>query len=163
MKRILLLSAAILAAPALSLRADTAAEKLKEAASEFKQAAKDIGGAVAQKSREAWRQTKAYASDDPVIYRRSASDELDALGREIASLQQAALARAPRYFADRLAALSEQQAACAKQAEVLSIEEIHDLRSPARQQFDTNLSWLETYTSSAEREAEDLGIVAIRR
>ncbi len=149
------LAAALLLAPVLTSAEETLKERAKDLLHDTKQTMKKAAGEIANSSREAWRKSQAYTSDDPAVYRRAAEQRLGDISAEITNLQQNAPATGRPYFATYLTALQQQSSYAKDQLTALTPEEIRQTDSGHRQRFDLTVDRLEEHLDLAEREARD--------
>ena len=132
----------------------TAKDTAKTIGKETKEAAET----VAEAPRKAWRETKAYASEDRPTYRRGAGQRLSDLKSEIAELKsRRSEAADPEAFDRQLDTLSQQQAKA--QGELTRVKEAAgtDDYSEARKQFDTTIGEIEDGIAQARKQLHGSG------
>ncbi len=134
----------------------TAAERLKDAASDAGDALQRAGSVLAQETREAWTKTKAYLSDDPETYQKGATQKLQELSAEVARLRgNFAAIKERSYFQTRLLALEQHQQFAQKQLAALAPDAIRKGREGTRRDVDTTLERLEEHLDIAQKEVRD--------
>jgi ElaB/YqjD/DUF883 family membrane-anchored ribosome-binding protein len=150
---------AVLAMPSVSLAEETTLKgRAADAAESIKRGVKDAADATARATREAWKTTKAYLSQDPGEYRNGAVKKLESLGDEVAALGIDAkkVSMADRtYFQTRIRALHEHlEYARAELAKLPDNKDQKDYTS-ARRHFNRTLETLEDAVDQARSEASN--------
>jgi len=146
-------SAFVLAA-APGLRAqETLKDHLRDAAHDAKEALKSVG----QAAREGWRQSKAYESEDPEVYRPGLHQRLVDLSADIAALHRdAADVKGHAYFLTRINALDQQYQEAAVDLATLPPDALRHRDNPARRDLNDLVGRLEEYVSLAQAEEQEL-------
>jgi hypothetical protein len=146
-------SAILLAANSPARAQESIKDRLLDAAHETKEALRSAGQAVAEGTREGWRKTKAYLSEDPNVYRPGLRQRLDDLGADLADLRRNAVdVRGHAYFVTRLNALDQQYQEAAADLAALPPEAMRHRDDPARRDLDDLVGRLEEYVAMAQSE-----------
>ena len=114
---------------------------------------KDTAKTIGEKTKEAWRDTKAYASEDRPTYHKGAGHRLSDLKSEIAELKsRRSEAADPEAFDRQLDTLTQQQAKA--QGELTRVKEAAgtDDYSEARKQFDMTIGEMEDGIAQARKQ-----------
>jgi gas vesicle protein len=108
---------------------------------------------VSEKSKQAWQETKAYASEDKPTYRKGARQKLNELKSEITELKsRRSEAADPQAFNEQLNTLSLQQATAEGALTRVKESAGTDDYSEARKQFDTTIAELENGIAQARKQ-----------
>jgi hypothetical protein len=134
--------------------AETVKEKASEAVEATREGTKKAARVVAQKTRQAWKRTKAYFSEDAATYREGATGQLKELGSEIARLKEQS-ANDRDYFATRVHALEQQHQYAQDQLAGLSAEELKSAKEIKRRKLSQVIDRLEENIDLAQKEAKD--------
>lgn len=142
----------------LPVAAQTAGDRVKQAASDAGNALERAGEAIARGAREAWSKTKAYVSEDPDTYRAGARQKLEELRREMEQLRvrsaDAAIKRP--YLATHMHAMEQQHQFAMSQLQALPPEDIRHGREGARRSVDATLERLEEHLDVMQKEVRDV-------
>lgn len=153
----LLISASMAVTVLAAEEKKTTTEKVKETASDAAEAAKDATkravDVVATKTRQAWKKTQAYLSDDPAAYRTGATQRLHELSTEIAQLRDAGGTSERPYWPTRVQALQQQHQYAMDQ--LVSMPRDAKRRDVKRDQLDKTIEHLEDHIDIAQREMRD--------
>jgi gas vesicle protein len=131
-------------------------KETKAAAKAVGRTAKDTAKTISEKTKEAWRDTKAYASEDRPTYHKGAGQRLNDLESEITELKsRRSEAADPEAFDRQLDALSQQQATA--EGELTRVKEAAGTEdySAARKQFDTTIDEMEDGIAQARKQLRD--------
>ncbi len=154
--KITLLLAALLSLPLGGFAEEkTLKERGLDAVEAVRRETKDAADAASRTLREAWKDTKAYLSQDGAEYRAGASAKLDELSAEIDVMKK----RAPStrvgsrpYFATRLQALREHQDYARLELARMPADRDTAAYSAARKDFDHTIDSLEEAIDDAAQE-----------
>ena len=135
-------------------------EKLKaktsDAVEATKEGAKKAAHAVAETTRQAWKKTKAYLSQDATTYRQGASKQLNDLSAEISRLkEQSANAGDRDYFVTRVRSLEQQHKYAEDQLVGLETEDLKPGKESKRSRVNQIIDRLEDNIDLAQKEAKD--------
>jgi len=138
---------------------ESTTEKVKEKTSEALEATKEgtkrAAHAVANTTRQAWRKTKAYFSEDTTTYREGATKKLKELGAEISQLKEKSASAGDRdYFATRIRSL-EQQHQYAEDQLAGATEDLKPGKESKRSRINQTIDRLEDNIDLAQKEAKD--------
>ncbi|MGI8603503.1 MAG: hypothetical protein ACR2OZ_10955 [Verrucomicrobiales bacterium] len=128
-------------------------EKTKGAVEATKDTARKAAGVVSETTREAWKKTKAYFSEEPSAYREAATKRLNEIAADIEELKRAA-GGAPPYFATRLKALEQHHKHAVAQLADIG-PDVKRGKGSKRSQFDDTLDRLDDQLDLARREHKD--------
>jgi hypothetical protein len=133
-------------------------EKVKETASDAveatKEGAKRAAHTVAATTRQAWKKTKAYLSQEPTTYRQGASGQLNELKKEINQLKEVN-AGDRDYFATRIHSLEQQHQYAEDQLAGLAVEDMKAAKESKRSRLNRTIDRLEDNIALAQKEAND--------
>lgn len=141
---------------------DTVVDKTKDAAHDTKEVIKDAARHVRKSTRNAWNKTKAFFSEDKVVYHEGAGATLAGLGREITLLKARTPGDAPLYFRTRLQALNEQHDYLVVRLGQFDGDDLRVRLSGPRYDFDRCITDLEHAIDQAENGADTLTKIARR-
>src|SRR6266480_1503445 len=111
MKTIVMITVLLTITALTAVSQESPGEQIKQGAQKVGEAVKDAAKTVGKKTKELWRDTKAYASTDRKTYRKGARQKLNDLGEEIAELKnRKSEAADPQAFESQLDTLSQQHA-----------------------------------------------------
>jgi hypothetical protein len=117
-------------------------------------------GVLPPKTREPWQKTKAFASEDPAIYRPAVAQRLKELGEEIAQMKQQSDGLIERgYYIMRLNALEQHQKYAERQLAELPQAEIKKGKDSLRSRLDTIIIRLEAHLDLTREEGKDFILV----
>jgi len=114
---------------------------------------KEAAEAVGEESRQAWRETKAHASENRATYHKGAGQKLNDLTSEITELKnRRSEAADPEAFDRQIDTLSQQQATA--EGELTRVKEAAGTEdhSAARKQFDTTIDEMEDGIAQARKQ-----------
>jgi len=117
---------------------------------------KETAEAVGEESRQAWRETKAHASENRATYHKGAGQKLNDLKSEITELKsRRSEAADPEAFDRQLDTLSQQQATA--EGELTRVKEAVGTEdySAVRKQFDTTIGEMEDGIAQARKQLRD--------
>jgi len=133
-------------------------EKLKETTSDVVQAtkktSKKAAHVVAETTRQAWKKTKAYFSEDTKTYHEGATKQLKDLESEISQLKTRNVGDRD-YFTTRIHALEQQHKYAEDQLAGLSAEDLRRGKESKRNRLDQTIERLEDHVNLAQKEAKD--------
>jgi hypothetical protein len=128
----------------------------KDTAKTIGRETKETAETVSEKSRQVWRDTKAYASEDRVTYHSGAGEKLHDLKSEIAELKsRRSEAPDPEAFDRQLDSLSQQQTTA--EGELARVKETAGTEDypAARKQFNTTIDEMENGIAQAQKQLRD--------
>ena len=133
----------------------TAKEKASDAAETVKDKAVKATETVIQKTKEAWKKTTAYLSEDAKTYREGASERLKEINRDIAKLESdgnASKLAGRGYFKTRISALRQQHDYAVQELNQLPRDKQATGYDKARKKFDDTLEDLDNALAEARSE-----------
>jgi hypothetical protein len=133
----------------------TVKEKASDAAETVKDKAAKVTEAVVETTKEAWKKTKAFLSEDAKTYRDGASDRLKEIDREIAKLRsdsKAAKLGDRAYFQTKLSALTQHHDYAVKELNRVPKDKQAAGYDDARKKLDNTLEDLENALAEARGE-----------
>jgi hypothetical protein len=144
--------------PLTAAEEKSATEKVKETTSDVvdatKKTTKKAAHVIAETTRQAWKKTKAYFSEDTKTYREGATKQLKELESEIAQLE-AKSAGDRDYFTTRVRALEQQHKYAENQLAGLASEDLKRGKESKRNRLDQVIERLEDNVDLAQKEAKD--------
>jgi hypothetical protein len=133
-------------------------EKVKESTSDAVEATKEgtkkAAHAVAQTTRQAWKKTKAYFSENTTTYREGATKRLDELNAEINQLKEKNVGDRD-YFATRIRSLEQQHQYARDQLAGAAAEDLKLGKESRRSRINQTIDRLEDNIDLAQKEVKD--------
>lgn len=133
----------------------TVKEKVSDAAETVRDKTAKATEAVVETTKEAWKKTKAFLSEDPKTHRDGASDRLKEIDREIAKLRsdsKAGKLSDRAYFQTRLSALTQHHDYAVKELNRAPKDKQAAGYDDARKKLDNTLEDLENALTEARGE-----------
>lgn len=137
-------------------------EKAREITPGTRNAAVDPAQGFGISGRALWIKSLGYLSEEPIVYRSGAEQQLAALGLEIARVKNDAGIEPPAYFRTRVLALEQQHAYLTAQLPKLTPEQIRNRMFGGRFAFDQCMGALEEAMDQAGHEAGKLTQIALK-
>lgn len=114
---------------------------------------KETAETIGERSRQAWRDTKTYASENRTTYHKGAEQRLNDLKSDIAELKgRQSEAADPQTFDKQLDTLSAQQASAEEELSRVKEAAGTEDYSEARKQFDTTINEMEDGVVQARKQ-----------
>ncbi len=151
----------ILAATALTAgeeksTTETVKDKTSDAVEATKEGTERAAHAVAETTRQAWKKTKAYFSEDATTHREGATKQLSELSAEISRLKTKSASAGDRdYFTTRIRALEQQHKYAADRLAGLAAEDLKRGKESKRNRLDQVIERLEEHVDLTQKEAKD--------
>ncbi len=132
----------------------------KAVSSPVKTTATPAPGELPARTREPWRKTKGYASEDPAVYREAVTQRLKELAAEIARMKEQSEGLIDRgYYIMRLNALEQHEKYAERQLAELPQGEIAKGKDSPRTRLDTIIERLEAHLDLTREEGKDFVLV----
>ena len=141
--------------PSNAAEEKTAKEKASDAVETVKDKTAKATDAVVEATKEAWKKTKAFLSEDAKAYRDGASERLKEIDREIAAVRsdsKAGKLAGRAYFQTRISALSQHRDYAATQLSRVPSDKENAGYDKARKQLDDTVEDLENALAAARAE-----------
>ena len=128
-------------------------EQIKHGAQKAGETVKDAAKTIGEKTKELWRDTKAYASSDRKTYRKGARQKLNDLGEEITELKNRKSEAADQQaFESQLDTLSQEHATAKEEFAKLKKTAGTKDYADARKEFDKMIDEMEDGLAQARKQ-----------